>query len=281
LGKQGALEARSCMEWTQTGGALFDDFGAWIRLGTGAWEAHAAWSQSTLGKTALAMAGADDGLVDARGLGDAMVPGQLFLNGVALVRNVPRMGVMRDERYATDHIRSCGGAAMLIAGLRYWPQGLAFLLDEATHDATLGPVVAAARNVAFVLREIKNARFDMNGALVASVDLPAGAKEIRNQCPQARKVKRAGREVLLCASRGKDRVVWEPLGRQSVVAVLPDDQNVDWWLGVRRGTPRKDPPELAALRVDVAKLLAQAMRGQDPMIQAAVQMLAAGRTRAH
>src|SRR5262249_28061979 len=86
LGKQGAMEARTCMEWTQTGGALFDDFGAWVRLGAGAWEYHAAWGENALGKIAMAMAAADDGMLDPTSIADAMLAGQLFLNGTALLR---------------------------------------------------------------------------------------------------------------------------------------------------------------------------------------------------
>jgi hypothetical protein len=282
FGKQGAMEARSCKEWTQTGGALFDDFGAWVRLGAGAWEVHAAWGENALGKIALAMAAADDGLLDPAAVADAMLVGQLYLNGTALLRDVQRMGVMRDAAYAEEHIRMCGGAALLIAGLRYWPQGLAFGLDEIARDPEIGPFVLAARNVALVIRNIKNARFELEGAVAASMDLAPGGAAEKKLCAESRKLKRDGREVTVCRGHGKERVVWDVLpGGQRSAAVLPDEKTVDWWLGLRRpAKPSPTAPPLATLRVDLAKLMAQALHDQDPMIKAAVSMFAAGRTRA-
>lgn len=282
LGKQGAMEARTCLEWQQTGGALFDDFAAWARLGQGAWEYHAAWGENALGKIAMAVAAADDGLLDPTSLADSMVAGQLYLNGTALLRGVQRMGVMRDANYAEEHIRMCGGAAMIIAGLRYWPQGLAFALDEVARDPELGPFVLAARNVVFVIRNIKNSQFDIDGALAATMDLPPGGAAEKKLCAESHKVKKGGREFVVCGGHGKERVVWDALAAgQRVAAVLPDDKNVDWWMTLKRGTPRKNPPDLATLRVDLAKLMAAALRDQDPMVKAAVQMFAAGRTRAN
>ena len=282
LGKQGAMEARTCREWEQTGGALFDDFAVSARLGQGAWEWHAAWGENQMGKIALAMAAADDGLLDPTAVADAMVVGQLYLNGTQLVRSVQRMGVMRDERYAEEHIRLCGGAAMAIAGLRYWPQGLAFLLDDMARDQEMGPFVLAARNVAFVVRGIKNRQFDVDGVLAATMELPPGSEAERKLCQETKKVKRGNREFTLClSSHSRERVVWEslPNGSRRIAAILPDDKNVDWWLGVKRGTPKTNPPDLATLRIDLAKLMAQGLKDQDPMVKAAVQMFAAGRTR--
>ena len=282
LGKQGAMEARTCREWEQTGGALFDDFAATARLGQGAWEWRAAWGENQLGKIALALAAADDGLLDPAAVADAMVVGQLFLNGTQLVRGVQRMGVMRDVNYAEEHIRLCGGAAMMIAGLRYWPQGLAFGLDEIARDQEIGPFVLAARNVAFVVRSIKNRQFDVDGVLAATLDLPPGGEAERKLCLASRKVKKGAREFTVCTSpHSKERVAWEALPPNRVAAVLPDEANLDWWMGVKHGTPRKNPPDLATLRVDLAKLMAQGLRDQDPMVKAAVQMFAAGRTRAN
>jgi len=170
----------------------------------------------------------------------------------------------------------------VIAALRYWPQALAFMLDEAARDPEVGPLVVAARNVAFVLRGIKNQNFDLDGALAASLDLPAGSSAETRLCATSRKVKRGGRDITICSTRhGAERVAWDVLpGGQRTIAVLPDDKALDWWLGLRHATPRKNPPELATMRIDLARLMAQAMKDQDPMVRAAVQMFAAGKTRA-
>src|SRR5439155_16367049 len=64
-GQEVSARARRCeTEWTQTSGALVDDVGLALRMGQGAWEAHAAWALSPLGRAGLALGTVDDGLVD-------------------------------------------------------------------------------------------------------------------------------------------------------------------------------------------------------------------------
>jgi hypothetical protein len=282
IGKQGALEIRSCRdEWSRTGGALFDDFAAAGRLGMGAWEMQAVWGANALGRVGLEAAAGDDGILDAAATQDAVLVAQLFLSGTGIFRGVQRVGVMRNATYAGQKLRECGALAWVLAGLRYWPQGLAFALDEIGQDPELGLITGALRNAAFVIRSL-NGPNHLEGAAALTLE-PSARAWLDQNCKSRERVKRKNRDLTVCSAptSARERVVWEqPAAGPALMAWLSDARLIDWWASQRRPPARPHPEALATVRVDVAKLVGGALNDADAMTRAAVGALTAGRTAA-
>jgi hypothetical protein len=273
--------------------AFFDDTAVLLRLHPFQWRVEVAWSLTAVGRTRLAGAATDDGLLDGRAVAaDGVAAAGLLLDRFQSIGEAPRPPVLAGSLdRASGAIDACGPLGWLAAAARYWPQLAALQIEKL--GASLAPKGAPAptavldglRNVAAVVRRLPGSGrgWDQTTVIVGSLPTtaePAVSDALARRASGHPETQSFGERLPtffdLSAATGFSEAGLERIaGGHLALALTPEASGLGWYYRLPRRPARLGPQsKIGYLHVNLAHLLSSWAASADASTRAAVRLAA-------
>ncbi|HET6280189.1 MAG TPA: hypothetical protein VFH73_04460 [Polyangia bacterium] len=274
-------------EWTSSEGALIDDAALLLRLHPFQWRLEIAWSLSELGRSRLAAAADDDGLLDAgAATGDGIAAASLLVGSLDVFRAAPRPPLFAGNvSRARQSLAGCGPVAAVALASRFWPHLVALEVEGRAARLGAASLLPALRNIAAVLRGIPSAKQSWEALTVVFASVPSSAGEalgnlLSQQAGGRSEKQRLGDRTptfydLAPATGFSEAGVERIAGHHDALALTPQSSGLGWYYRMARRPARFGPQvKIGALSLNLAALLESQAETADEGTRAAVRMAA-------
>ena len=273
-------------EWTSSEGALIDDAALLLRLHPFQWRLEIAWSLTALGRSRLAAAADDDGLLDAGAAttADGIIAASLLVGSLDVFRAAPRPPLFAGNlASARQSLAGCGPVAAVALASRFWPHLVALEVEARAARLGAATLLPALRNIAAVVRGIPSVKQSWEALTVVFASVPSSAGEalgnlLSQQAGGRSEKQRLGDRTstfydLAPATGFSEAGVERIAGHHDALALTPQPSGLGWYYRMARRPARFGPQvKIGALSLNLAALLESQAETADEGTRAAVRM---------